>query len=276
MNESNLIQLKVIVERAVRPVCASTSLKRKMREELLAHVSGAFEEEAAKLGDDRVALERTALRFGNAAEVTSQLQDSVPASDRFSKLWEARPDESTLRGTLRFAGIETAIIFVAILFVSAWDSGWSTRELMNLVSSPVFMTIWAVAPLWLMGIAFFSHWMEKMLQGHGTVSGWPRIGLINFLASAWSVWMVRTALIVGGISVLTLFCFGIANWPTRAFDWDRSTLTLAAIPFAGLIGAFTVSCSWFLVQTMAQRRRYHQEWASLALEVQAPIGATQQ
>jgi hypothetical protein len=31
MNESSLTQLKVIVERAVRPVLASTSRKRKMR-----------------------------------------------------------------------------------------------------------------------------------------------------------------------------------------------------------------------------------------------------
>lgn len=267
MNESILIQLKVIVERAVRPVCASTSLKRKMREELLAHVSGVFEEEAAKLGDDRAALERTALRFGNAAEVTSQLQDSVPASDRFSKLWDGRPDESTLSGTLRFAGIETGVIFFAVLFTAAWDSGWSLRELMSLISSGPFTTIWISAPVWLMGVALFSHWMEKSLEGPGTLTGWPRIGLINFLASAWSVWIVRLALIVGGISVLTLFCFGIANWPIRAFDWDRSTLTLSAIPFAGLIAAFTVFCSWFLVQTMAQRRRYYQEWASLPIEV---------
>ena len=45
MNESTLTQLQVIVERAVRPVQASISCKRKMREELLAHVSGAFEDE---------------------------------------------------------------------------------------------------------------------------------------------------------------------------------------------------------------------------------------
>ena len=67
MNESTLTQLKIIVERAVRPVEASIARKRKMREELLAHVVGVFEEESARLGDDRAALERTALRFGNPA-----------------------------------------------------------------------------------------------------------------------------------------------------------------------------------------------------------------
>ena len=67
MNESTLTQLKIIVERAVRPVEASIARKRKMREELLAHVVGVFEEESTKLADERTALERTALRFGNPA-----------------------------------------------------------------------------------------------------------------------------------------------------------------------------------------------------------------
>ena len=69
-----------------------------MREELLAHVVGVFEEESAKLGDDRAALERTALRFGNPAEVTSQLQESVPARDTIRRFFEGRPGEATLWG----------------------------------------------------------------------------------------------------------------------------------------------------------------------------------
>src|SRR5262249_24606631 len=105
MNESTLTQLKVIVERAVRPVRASTFRKRKMRAELLAHVSGAFEEEAANLGDDRTALERTALRFGNPAEVTGLLQASVSVSDGFRRFWEGRPGESPMRAAIRLAWV---------------------------------------------------------------------------------------------------------------------------------------------------------------------------
>ena len=91
MNESTLTQLKIIVERAVRPVRASTSRKGKMREELLAHVVGVFEDEWAKLGDERATVERTALRFGNPDEVTCQLQESVPARDAVRRYWEGRP-----------------------------------------------------------------------------------------------------------------------------------------------------------------------------------------
>src|SRR5262249_23836678 len=81
MNQSTLTHLKVIVERVVRPVRASAARKRRMREELLAHVTAVFEEESAKLGDERVALERTGQRFGNADELTGQMQKSVPARD---------------------------------------------------------------------------------------------------------------------------------------------------------------------------------------------------
>ena len=77
MNESTMTGLKIIVERAVRPVRVSNSRRRKIREELLSHVVGVFEEERARVDDDQAALERTALRFGNPAEVTSQLQHSV-------------------------------------------------------------------------------------------------------------------------------------------------------------------------------------------------------
>src|SRR5262249_61466072 len=89
MNESTLTQLKTLVERAVRPVRASMSRKRKMQEELLAHVSAVFEGEAARLLDEQAALERTAQRFGNPAELTGQLQTSVPTSDFLQRLWES-------------------------------------------------------------------------------------------------------------------------------------------------------------------------------------------
>src|SRR5882672_4711560 len=156
MNENTLIQLKVIVERAVRPVRASTSRKRKMREELLAHVSGVFEQELAQLGDERMALERTTQRFGTSADVTIQLQESVPASDGIWRCFDAQPDESVLRGALRFAWIETAVILFACglaLFAANWVCAWSSEELIAVVFGPEFLPFWLVGPTWFFGIA---------------------------------------------------------------------------------------------------------------------------
>ena len=67
MNESTLTQLKIFVERVVRPVRASIRRKRKMREELLAHVTSVFAEESTTLGDERLQL----LGTGNADRLTA-------------------------------------------------------------------------------------------------------------------------------------------------------------------------------------------------------------
>jgi hypothetical protein len=119
MNESTLTNLKIIVERAVRPVRASTTRKRKMREELLAHVVGIFEEEAARLGDERAALQQTALRFGNPVEVTRQLQETVPTRDAVRRHLEGRLGEPAWRTAIRLAWVSGtfALVVAALVFV---------------------------------------------------------------------------------------------------------------------------------------------------------------
>jgi len=268
MNEFTLTELKIIVERAVRPVRASMSRKRKMREELLAHVGHVFEEEFAQLGDDRAALERTALRFGNPAEVTGQLQESVPAGDSILRSLEGRPEESMLRGALRFAWLEGAIAWLALgaaLFAAGWKSAWSREELIAVVSSFGFLPLWLCMPLWLLGITFVSHWMEKSLLGPEPLTGWPRIGLVKLLTSAWAVPAVRGALIVGGLFLLMLVCIGGFKWPMRSAEWNHWTI-LGAFLVAGAMAASSVVCAWVLVQTVDERRRRHEEWSRLPIE----------
>ena len=77
MNDSILKQLKIMVERIVRPIRASTAAKRAIQEELLAHVVDVFEEEVSRLADERAALIRTEQRFGNSSELTDQRPDSI-------------------------------------------------------------------------------------------------------------------------------------------------------------------------------------------------------
>src|SRR6516165_2854036 len=138
MIDSTQLQLRIIVEKAVRPVRASMSRKRKMREELLAHVSAVFEEEVAKLGEERVALERTEQRFGNPAELTSQLQEAIPASDRIPRFLEDlafRPGESTLRRAVRYALVTflaCGVVLLPAFFVQGRMNEWPI-----LLASPV-------------------------------------------------------------------------------------------------------------------------------------------
>jgi hypothetical protein len=242
MNESMLTQLKIIVERAVRPVRASTARKRKMREELLAHVVGVFEEEGARLGDEGAALERTALRFGNPAEVTSQLQESVPAGDSIARFWEGRPGEATLWVLIRLACVASAWALVggaATLFGAEWVTVLPREAMIP------FVYIFLAPPVYLFGLAFLTDWIEKGVYDPAGVS------------------RLRVALSAAG-SLLFMLVFvarpGLLDWPTR---WDH----LGSVPLAGMLAAGSVVVAWCLARENAERRRYHKEWRSLPIEI---------
>jgi hypothetical protein len=191
MNESTLTQLKIVVERAVRPVRASAARKRKMREELLAHVVGAFEEEA-RLGDEQAALARTQERFGQAAELTAQLQASVPPSDSFERSAEnffGGSGESVLRLAARFAAalgaLSSVLLGIAILIQVLRGQG---GEWLTVARVPSLL-----APLW---IAFISFCGTLLIRGmwHALFGpagrSWLRAGLVA--VAAWLLVPVST------------------------------------------------------------------------------------
>jgi ATP-dependent Clp protease ATP-binding subunit ClpC len=121
-----------IVERAVRPVVAGTRTKRKMREEMLAHLSIIYDEEFASLKDPTAALEAAAKRFGNPAELAQELQASVPAGERRAyevERWLGwRAPESVLHMMIRTSFISFCFILVVVaipilagILIQGWD-----------------------------------------------------------------------------------------------------------------------------------------------------------
>jgi hypothetical protein len=109
MNDSTLTEVKIVVERVVRPVRAPMARKRKMREELLAHLAAIFEEEVEKRGDEQAALLAAKRRFGNPQELSSELQRAVSRYDRFDGAMERyigfRRGDSALGHAVRIATI---------------------------------------------------------------------------------------------------------------------------------------------------------------------------
>jgi hypothetical protein len=188
MNESTLTQLKILVERAVRPVRASAARKRKMREELLGHVVGVFEEEA-NLGDEQATLARTQERFGQAAELTGQLQESVPRSDRVERFAEnlfGGSGQSALRLAARFAAAFGALSFVPVGIMILIHGRLSVAG-----RAPALPILWI--PLSTAFLAFCGtlliHGMRQALFGPAGRS-WLRAGLVA--AAAWIVIPVTT------------------------------------------------------------------------------------
>lgn len=112
MSEETATKLMILVERVVRPLRASTSRKRQIREELLAHVTAIFEEEVEKSGDEAVSLERTSQRLGAPREISGELQGSLSAWNRIDAFFQGarlKPGES-----LAHLARRTAVAFVVV------------------------------------------------------------------------------------------------------------------------------------------------------------------
>ena len=123
MTEGTVTQLKIVVERAVQPVRATFYSKRKMREELLAHLVSIFEEEMQKAGDEQAALDQTRRRFGDPRQLTGELQQAVSQGDRFLYFIENficfRAGESVLHHAARVAVLPYMWFAINCLLVPA-------------------------------------------------------------------------------------------------------------------------------------------------------------
>jgi hypothetical protein len=248
MNESTLTQLKILVERAVRPARATTSRKRKMREELLAHVTAVFEEEV-KLHEEAVTLARTAARFGDVGELTRQLQAAVPASDApahaVASFVGVAMQEPVWRRAWRYAvavgAFCTCLLAAFILAIGLVIGSWS--EWVTLARLPSLL-----APVWMATLifvaTFLEHGMRRALFGPGGRS-WPRAIVIGLLA-----WLLVPGLVLAwSIAVSGVFLASLLD-----------TLPLF------LTGALAPIALVLLVTVSIPEIRYIHEWANLPLD----------
>jgi hypothetical protein len=246
MNDVILLQLKILVETAVRPIRASIAQKRKMRAELLAHLIAVFEEEC-KRGDESAALARTAQRFGEATELTRQLQAAVPRGDGLVHAVEwfagVPTREHVLRRAVRYASV--IAIFSALFLVVFGVATGQWRQWTTLARLPSLL-----APFWLAGLAIWGtvleHWMRHALFGSGG-RRWMRavgVGLLSWLllpclVLTWSI----------AISGNVLFSV-LETWPLFPLSL-LAPLVLTIIVYA-CIGEI----------------QYLEEWASLPIDSQ--------
>jgi hypothetical protein len=254
MNESTLMQLKILIERAVRPVRASVVRKQTMREELLSHVCSVFEEELKRLGDPQAALAQTALRFGNAAEVTQNLQASLPRIDRIDllvdELW-FRPGESTWRRAIRHTLVaETWLVLFVGLIVSIVTARW--------VHAGMHPDEWPG-----MGFLYFGVWAliaGAILVGGGTVLA-ERIRLLLNRRSRPSLPSMLLLLFGGPVLIDTIATVGIAMGVVDNF-WAH----LGAISWLAFFGLATTGILVCIALANNRRSLQAEEWASLPIE----------
>lgn len=117
----------VLVERAVRPVVAGPTRKMRMREELLAHLDGVYQEELTRTGDAATARAEAVRRFGDPAILTADLQQSVSFRERLdgrlNRLFGWRAGEPVWSSAGRLAGLVAAVVVLWLgltLAATAW------------------------------------------------------------------------------------------------------------------------------------------------------------
>jgi hypothetical protein len=245
-------ELMVHVERAVRAVHASPARKRRVRQELLAHLTGLVEEEKARGGDEGQALARALRRFGDPAGLSRDLQASVPRLERWlSQLFFRGPGESGLRYGARLAALGAAFVFVGLnalpLVLVAAGVKWSDARVGLAVQGVIT------------GYMFLS-----VLLGHGvfqeTVN---RLGVASLLrAAAYGV----GAMLAGAAMVTASYVAQPEN-PLWEFilRYPGGPLALSAGAWFACVPLAVALAAVLVARFERARARGHGDWTSLEI-----------
>jgi ATP-dependent Clp protease ATP-binding subunit ClpC len=248
MNDLTLRNLKIVVERAVRPVRATTARKRRMREEFLAHLTAIFDEECERLGDKQAALDEARRRFGDPGELSDQIQQTVPRWDRFGAILESmdfQPGESLLHlvgkqslGMLAGYAVLTLLVGLPSLIVRGREA-----ELPVMLRIVSIVTLFSIAATVL--FLYLPHRMGRFLYGSGCERSPPK--------AAWSS--------VASLAILPALAFG-TYW---ALTGDLAS-SLAHLRFACLFAPAAPVVLVMMARVAAEETRYKEEWASLKID----------
>jgi hypothetical protein len=110
--------------------------------------------------------------------------------------------------------------------------------------------------------------MEKALREARHLTAAYRAGWKKSLVSAWSTPTVRRAMIIGGAVQFLLFMaiYIAANWPARPWVKDHVISIVDTVPAMAFKAGLCVFAGLIIVWPAVERRRHHEEWASLPVE----------
>ena len=258
MNDTVLLKLKVIVERAVRPVQASLARKKRMREELFAHVVAVFEEELPRCTDEATALIQVEKRFGNSQDISKQLQQSVPKSRRASfldeQLFRRRAGESFLQVTWRYS-MWAFIWQMALLTFLGLENG-------NVPTHPAFYCMQIAAAGSISGALLAILLLTNAMRQCFFVRGSRNFFRFSLIALATSLVSYIPPLVVN-----VVFQFILIREFSLIVDWDLmlcwDATVLFASPFVTLM--IVIILAWASNESAA-RMRFAEDWDRLQID----------
>jgi hypothetical protein len=246
MNEATERELKIVVEQAVRPVRATISRKRRMREELLAHLMSIFEEERLKTGDEQAALDQAKRRFGDPKELTAELQESMSRWEGVGfalAKYSFQPGESVFRLArmcVLYMGMMVAAMLVIGLVIAVVRDRLSELGLF----ANVGFIIGVLMAAYMFVFLFLSERMGLKVCGkEGERS------------------LVK-ALLYGIVSLGVFPALAFSAYLAGSFDL---TASLGHLRFACCFAPATPLIFLLMGRQMLEEMRYNHEWASLEI-----------
>lgn len=218
MNDQVLDEMRVEVERAVRPVRAGDAQKLRMREDLLDHLTAIYDEELERLGDEAAALARAKERFGDPRELTDELQRSLSWLESMGFAFDQyryRPGDSLwwfgLRHLLLALAAMTAMVLLMLPVI--WMRG-------RIGEIGIFFRIASVTTLFSacfsFSIALLGEQMGQVLYGRGCkrpAQTLIRCGLLSLLVFPFSATLVYGGLMLSLGSALKGLMLGCVVAP---------------------------------------------------------------
>ncbi len=261
MNDAMQNTLKIHVERAVRPLRASFSCKRRMRETLLARAVKTFTDLRGTSECPLVALDQTIQTLGHPAKLTSQLQATVSPIDRLEQILEGHPNEPAWRSALGFVvvvALFSVAALVVTLFFVGFDRPWALQELWAISTGPEHLPLCMFhAALVLSGFVLAVHYLEKQLDGalpENASSFWSALLKQNSRRSLIKAWFI--------LNTTLLFILFTAN--RNALSSAKIYWTILLL--APLMTLFATWGAWHMVRLAQEKRQHHAEWSHLPLE----------
>jgi len=114
-------EMKILVERVVRPLPLCLVRQQRLRADLLTHLELIYSEELAVDSDESAALARTVKRFGDPSELTSEFRKTIGWEARYEAFHERmtaqRPQESIEAYVIRMLAGVLCMMAPLLMFV---------------------------------------------------------------------------------------------------------------------------------------------------------------
>ncbi len=266
MTETTNRELMKAVERVVRPVRASLARKRRMRDELMAHVTALLDEEVRLPSPEGEALSRAVRRLGDPAELTVQLQQSVPAGDvmaRFvDRLWlDSLPRPVLLRAIrnakvtalLSLSAFSLAVLLSLLAFSMVVPPFLAARRMPPFAQSLLAVFIMTGSfTLILSALTFVFTVLENGLRQAVFGASTRRLGLAILIGLA-------SYLVIPGTAFLACW---LLDGPSSAITGDDVN-DLGVVASAAVCALLAPRVLYRVAVRSAEELRYREEWGTL-------------